>query len=173
VQCNTDSSQLSLWQGPDRYVFSLEPKSAGSRPCRWYRKRSEEIGTLRCSLSSSIGLVVGSERNVSCIFGADNAPGEAYEGRLTKIGLDLGFATGGRTIWAAFANTNRYEGMLSGRYVGATAEASVAVGLGANVLVGGSNGSVALQPLSVQEQTGFDIAAGVGELTLHLAGPPH
>jgi hypothetical protein len=132
-----------------------------------------QIGTLRCSLSSSIGMVVGSERNVSCIFRADNAPDEAYEGRLTKIGLDLGFTTGGKIIWAAFANTNRYEGMLSGRYLGATAEASIAVGLGANVLVGGSSGSVALQPLSVQEQTGFDIAAGVGELTLHLAGPPH
>jgi hypothetical protein len=60
-------------------------------------------------------LVVGSERNVSCTFGADNAPDEAYEGRLTKVGLDLGFTTGGRIIWAAFANTNRYEGMLSGR----------------------------------------------------------
>jgi hypothetical protein len=92
---------------------------------------------------------------------------------LTKVGLDLGFTTGGKIIWAAFARTNRYEGMLSGRYFGATAEASIALGLGANVLVGGSNGSVALQPLSVQEQTGFDIAAGVGELTLHLAAPPH
>jgi hypothetical protein len=37
------------------------------------------------------------------------------------------------------------------------------VGPGANVLVGGSRGSVALQPLSVQQQTDFDIAAGVGE----------
>jgi hypothetical protein len=131
-----------------------------------------QIGTLRCSLSSSIGLVVGSERNVSCVFGADNAPDETYEGRLTRIGLDLGFTTGGRIIWSVFATTNRYEGMLSGRYIGATAEASISVGLGANVLVGGSNGSVALQPLSVQGQTGFDIAAGVGELTLRLAGPP-
>ena len=132
-----------------------------------------QIGTLRCSLSSSIGLVVGSERNVSCIFTADNAPDEAYEGRLSRVGVDLGFTTGGRIIWTVFATTNRYEGMLSGRYVGATAEASIAVGLGANVLVGGSNGSVALQPLSVQGQTGFDIAAGVGELTLRLTGPPH
>jgi hypothetical protein len=146
-------------------AFMVPPvKAQGSRV---------QVGTLRCSLSSSIGLVVGSERNVSCIFRADNAPDEAYEGRLTKIGLDLGFTTGGKIIWAAFANTNRYEGMLSGRYLGATAEASIAVGLGANVLIGGSSGSVALQPLSVQEQKGFDIAAGVGELALHLAGPPH
>jgi len=131
-----------------------------------------EVGTLRCSLSSSIGLVVGSQRNVSCIFSSDFAPDEAYEGRMTRVGLDLGFTTGGRIIWSVFATTNRYAGMLSGRYVGATAEASVAVGLGANVLVGGSRRSVALQPVSVQGQTGFNIAAGEGELRLRLAGPP-
>ncbi|MGA8610829.1 MAG: DUF992 domain-containing protein [Xanthobacteraceae bacterium] len=131
-----------------------------------------EVGTLRCSLSSSIGLVVGSQRNVSCIFSSDFAPDEAYEGRMTRIGLDIGVTTGGRIIWSVFATTNRYAGMLSGRYVGATAEASVAVGLGANVLVGGSRRSVALQPVSVQGQTGFNIAAGVGELRLRLAEPP-
>jgi hypothetical protein len=131
-----------------------------------------EVGTLRCSLSSSIGLVVGSQRNVSCIFSSDFAPDEAYEGRMTRIGLDLGVTTGGRIIWTVFATTNRYAGMLSGRYFGATAEASIAVGLGANVLVGGSHRSVALQPLSVQGQTGFNIAAGIGELRLRLAGPP-
>jgi hypothetical protein len=40
-------------------------------------------------------------------------------------------------------------------------------GLGANVLVGGSSQTVALQPLSVQGQIGLDIAAGVGSLDLH------
>jgi hypothetical protein len=131
-----------------------------------------EIGTLRCSLSSGIGLVVGSQRNVSCIFSSDFAPDEAYEGRMTRIGLDLGITSGGRIIWTVFATTNRYAGMLSGRYVGATAEATIAVGLGANILIGGSRRSVALQPISVQGQTGFNIAAGVGELRLRLAEPP-
>ena len=60
-------------------------------------------------------------------------------------------------------------GMLAGTYVGATAEVSIAAGLGANVLVGGSNRSVALQPLSVQGQVGLNIAAGIGALELHLA----
>ena len=70
---------------------------------------------------------------------------------------------------AVFTGTNRYAGMLSGTYVGASAEMSVAAGLGANVLVGGSNRSVALQPLSVQGQVGLNIAAGVSSLELHLA----
>lgn len=126
-----------------------------------------QVGTLNCSLSSSVGLVVTSQRNVNCIFRSDNAPDEAYAGTMTRVGLDVGVTTGGVIIWAVFANTNRYTGMLAGNYVGATAEASIAVGLGANVLVGGSNGSVALQPLSVQGQVGFDLAAGIGELKLH------
>jgi len=68
-----------------------------------------------------------------------------------------------------FTTTNLYTGMLSGTYVGASAEMSVAAGLGANVLVGGSNRAVALQPLSVQGQVGLNIAAGVSQLELHLA----
>jgi hypothetical protein len=66
-----------------------------------------------------------------------------------------------------FAETNRHKGMLTGTYKGASAEMSIAAGLGANVLVGGSNRTVALQPLSVQGQLGLDIAAGVGTLDLH------
>jgi hypothetical protein len=86
---------------------------------------------------------------------------------MTRVGLDVGFTTGGAIIWTVFADTNRYAGMLNGTYAGASAEVSVAAGLGANVLVGGSQRTVALQPVSVQGQTGLDIAAGIGALELH------
>jgi hypothetical protein len=128
-----------------------------------------DVGKLECSLSSGVGMIVGSERNVSCYFRSEGYPPEAYVGTMTRIGLDIGVTGGGAIIWAVFAGTNRYSGMLDGVYVGATAEASVAAGLGANVLVGGSNSSVALQPVSVQGQVGLNIAAGVGKLELHLA----
>jgi hypothetical protein len=131
--------------------------------------RRVQVGTLECSLSASIGLLVGSQKNVNCNFKADNGPPEAYTGTMTRIGLDVGFTGGGAIIWGVFADTNRYTGMLSGTYAGATAEMTIAAGLGANVLVGGSNHTVALQPLSVQGQVGLNIAAGVGALELHLA----
>ena len=56
-----------------------------------------------------------------------------------------------------FADTNRYAGVLAGKYVGATAGVSFAAGLvrrgsRRNVLVDGSHRTVALQPLSVQGQ---------------------
>jgi len=126
-----------------------------------------QVGTLACSLSSSIGLVVASQRNVNCDFTSEGAPTEHYTGTLTRVGLDVGVTTGGAIIWAVFAGTDRYSGMLSGTYAGASAEASIAAGLGANVLVGGSNRTVALQPVSVQGQVGLNVAAGVSSLELH------
>jgi hypothetical protein len=128
-----------------------------------------QVGQLTCSLSSGIGLIVGSQRNVNCNFQPDGGPPEVYTGTMTKIGLDIGVTGGTAIIWAVFAGTNRYAGMLTGTYTGAQAEATIGAGLGANVLIGGSNRSVALQPLSVQGQVGLDIAAGIGSLELHLA----
>ena len=134
------------------------------------QERRVQVGELDCSLSSSIGMVVTSQRNVSCFFHSGNAPQAAYVGTLTRLGLDIGITSGGKMVWTVFVNTDRYGGTLAGSYVGATAEASLALGLGANVLIGGNNDSVALQPLSVQSTTGFNIAAGVSQLNLCLAG---
>jgi Protein of unknown function (DUF992) len=134
------------------------------------QERRIQLGELDCSLSASIGLIVSSQRNVSCYFHSPGAPDTAYVGTLTRVGLDVGVTNGGKMVWTAFVNTDRYNGTLSGSYVGATAEASVALGLGANVLIGGNNDSVALQPVSVQSTTGFNIAAGVSQLNLCVAG---
>jgi hypothetical protein len=128
-----------------------------------------QVGQLSCSVSSGVGMLVGSQRNVNCNFQPDNGPPEAYTGTLTKVGLDVGFTTGSAIIWTVFAGTNRYVGMLAGTYAGAQAEATAGVGVGAKALIGGSNRSVALQPLSVQGQTGLNVAAGIGSLELHLA----
>ena len=130
--------------------------------------RRIQVGTLTCSMSASVGLIVGSQKNVNCVLkGQPGEPEEVYSGTMTTVGLDIGVTTGGVIVWTVFADTNRYAGMLAGTYTGATAEVSVAAGLGANVLVGGSNRTVALQPLSLQGQVGLDIAAGIGQLELH------
>ena len=134
------------------------------------QERRVQVGELDCSLSSSVGMVVTSQRNVSCFFHSGNAPQAAYVGTLTRLGLDIGITSGGKMVWTVFVNTDRYNGTLAGSYVGATAEAALALGLGANVLIGGNNDSVVLQPLSVQSTTGFNIAAGVSQLNLCLAG---
>jgi hypothetical protein len=128
-----------------------------------------QVGTLSCSVSAGIGLVVASQRNVNCNFQPENGPPEAYTGTMTIIGVDVGFTSGSAIVWGVFTDTNRFTGMLTGTYVGATAQATAIAGVGANALVGGSNQSVSLQPLSVQGQVGLNAAGGIGTLELHYA----
>ena len=130
-----------------------------------------QAGTLSCDISAGIGLIIGSRRGVSCLFTpAGPAPQEFYQGAFSKFGLDIGATAGGQMVWAVFAPSGRYtRGALAGSYSGASAEASIAAGLGANVIVGGSNRSFALQPLSVQGQAGLNLAIGVVDLELQAA----
>jgi hypothetical protein len=126
-------------------------------------------GLLTCDVSAGIGLIIGSQKQVSCAFALDR-PGrqEDYDGSITKFGLDLGVTSGGVMVWAVFTRTVAGPGFLAGDYVGASGEATLAAGLGANVLIGGSNRTVTLQPLSVGSQTGLNLAVGVAALHLGL-----
>ena len=129
-----------------------------------------KAGTLTCDISGGIGLIITSHKDVTCMFTPSQpGPREVYVGGINKFGLDLGATAGGEMVWAVYAPTTRRFGALAGNYSGATAEATVGAGLGANVLVGGSNRTIALQPLSVQGQAGLNVAAGVAELTLRPA----
>jgi hypothetical protein len=93
---------------------------------------------------------------------------EDYDGSITKFGLDLGLIGGGVMVWAVFTETVAGPGFLAGDYVGASGEASLGAGVGANVLIGNSNRTVTLQPLSVSAQIGINIAVGVAALHLGL-----
>lgn len=129
-----------------------------------------KVGTLSCDISGGIGLIITSKKDLTCMFTPSQpGPREVYVGSITKFGLDLGATTGGEMVWAVYAPTTRKFGALAGQYGGATAEATVGAGLGANVLVGGSNRTVALQPVSVQGQAGLNVAAGVADLVLRPA----
>ena len=130
-----------------------------------------KVGTLACNLAPTVGFVVGSKQRLSCRYTPDvPAPPEVYVGSLTTAGLDIGVKAGGRMIWAVFAPTSGYvRGALAGHYVGASADVTLGVGLGANALIGGSHRSIALQPLSVEANTGVNLAAGVSELRLRWA----
>jgi Protein of unknown function (DUF992) len=129
-----------------------------------------KVGTLSCDVSGGIGLIITSKKDLTCMFTPSQpGPREVYVGSITKFGLDLGATAGGEMVWAVYAPTTRKFGALAGDYGGPTAEATVGAGLGANVLVGGSDRTVALQPVSVQGQAGLNVAAGVAELRLRPA----
>lgn len=129
-----------------------------------------QVGTLTCDVAGGIGMIIGSSKEVQCLFTPGNpGPREVYVGVINKFGLDIGVTSGGQMVWAVYAPTNTRIAVLAGNYAGGSAEATVVAGLGANVLVGGSDRTVALQPLSVSGQTGLNLAAGVAELQLRPA----
>jgi hypothetical protein len=129
-----------------------------------------KAGTLSCDISAGIGLIIGSQKQLSCIFTPTQpGPREVYVGTISKFGLDVGATAGGQMVWAVYAPTTRRFGALAGSYGGASAEATVGVGAGVNVLVGGSDRTVALQPISVEGQVGLNLAAGVTGLELRPA----
>ena len=126
-------------------------------------------GLLTCDVSAGIGFIIGSKKEMACVF-TPEGPGrrDDYDGTITKYGLDIGLTGGGVMVWAVFTDTLAGPGFLAGDYIGASGEVSVAAGLGANVLLGGSNHTVALQPLSVSGQIGLNLAVGVAALHLGL-----
>lgn len=167
-------SRRSVVQGTSRYVAALAALAA---PALLFATPSlaqsppnyVEAGVLRCDVSAGIGLIVGSTRSLNCTFEPRRGRAERYAGTIQRLGLDIGATTRGVMVWGVLAPSRNVSGALAGRYVGASAGASAGVGLGANALVGGSNNTVALQPVSVQAQLGVNIAAGVAELTLERA----
>jgi Protein of unknown function (DUF992) len=126
-----------------------------------------QVGILECRGAASIGFVVGSVTNLGCVLRADGMPEDRYVATIRKVGLDLGITQETALAWGVYAPVARLgPGDLAGDYVGAQGSASVGVGLGGNVLVGGSANSIALQPLSVQGQVGLNVAAGLESLEL-------
>src|SRR6267142_4207871 len=126
-----------------------------------------QVGVLTCNVASGFGFIFGSSKAVNCTFAPGGGPPQHYAGAITKFGVDIGYVQAAVIVWAVLApTTNPGPGSLAGTYVGATASATVGVGVGANVLVGGSGSSISLQPISIEGNTGLNVAAGVAALTL-------
>jgi hypothetical protein len=129
-----------------------------------------DVGVLTCQVEGGSGFIFGSSKNLTCEFEMASGKVESYSGQINKFGLDIGFTNATTISWGVLApNTTLGDDTLAGNYVGASAEASAGVGGGANVLIGGSQESISLQPLSVQGQTGLNAALGVAELILNPA----
>lgn len=131
------------------------------------------VGRLICSADVRVGLVLGSTQSLRCVFHKVRpARRYIYEGRINRVGLDLGITQGGILSWAVLAKNSRIgPGTMRGTYVGASGNVAFGPGLGANVLIGGSRRSVVLQPLSVELNVGINLAVGVTRLTLGPRGP--
>ena len=130
------------------------------------------VGTLECHESSGAGLIFSSSRNLNCTFSGveKGAKPVRYKGTINRYGLDIGFQENAVILWSVIATSDKFTpGDLAGKYGGVTAQAGFAVGLGANVLFGGTNNGFALQPLSIQGFNGLNLAAGLADVELRPA----
>src|SRR5882762_2340546 len=129
-------------------------------------------GILQCQGGQNVGFVVGSVTSLECMFQSEGRRPEPYVATIHRLGLDLGVTQLTRLSWAVNAPTNRVgRGDLSGNYGGVGANASVGVGFGGNFLVGGPQNAYALQPISVQGQTGLNVTAGIADIELQPYRP--
>ena len=128
---------------------------------------SVTAGLLNCNVGSGWGWVLGSSRNLSCVYSPTGGVPQRYVGQIKKFGVDIGYLSSAVMEWAVVAPTaNLSPGELSGDYLGATGSASIGFGVGANVLFGGFNRSLALQPVSIEGNQGLDVAGGIGAVSL-------
>jgi hypothetical protein len=136
--------------------FGAQPRAAGV-----------QAGVITCNVSSGWGFIIGSSRDLKCVYSPASRPPEHYNGKISKFGVDIGYQQSAVIVWAVVAPTADLKpGSLAGDYAGVTGGASVGVGAGANVLVGGSNNSIALQPVSIEGSTGLNVAAGIAAISL-------
>lgn len=130
------------------------------------------VGLLTCQVDGAVGRILGSRRELSCVFQDINGINlERYAGEIVRIGLDLGSTQYSDIAWGVFALATPYApGALQGTYAGVSASVSLGPGLGANVLVGGLEQSFALQPVSVETSRGVNLAVGVSKLEMISVG---
>lgn len=134
------------------------PQSAG--------RSGVNVGSLNCGVAGGVGFVFGSSRTLNCLFTRTDGIGERYEGTIRRFGVDIGFTRESTIVWMVFAPGSIAPGALAGEYAGATAQGTVGVGVGANVLLGGSSNQFTLQPVSVEGSVGLNAAAGVAAVSL-------
>ena len=129
-----------------------------------------KFGVLKCHVAGGVGFIITSSKALNCVFDASNGTKERYVGTIRRFGVDIGITGPGELGWVVLApEKGRKAGALAGDYAGVGAEITVVGGVGANALLGGFERSISLQPLSLQVQTGGDLAAGVTSMNLEPA----
>jgi hypothetical protein len=138
-------------------------------PAAHSQQQGANVGSLSCNVAGGVGFIFGSSKEINCLFSRSDGKAERYVGSINKYGIDIGFTKEAHMVWLVFAPGTVAPGTLAGSYGGATASATVVGGVGANILLGGSNKQITLQPVSVEGSVGLNIAAGVAGVELKHA----
>ena len=146
---------------------SLAAPAAAQGPPPW-----AQVGTLSCKVDPNIGFIIVGHQPMQCLFTPTpttppQGPSQAYDGAINTAGLNIGVSAGSTLTWIVFAPTTGVPaGALAGEYVGVSGNIGLGIGVGANVLLGGSGRTFALQPLSVQGSIAMNVVLGVSSVKL-------
>ncbi len=146
---------------------ALSIPAAAQTPQSW-----TQVGGLACKVSPNIGFIIVGHQPMQCVYTPNpttppQGPPQTYEGAINTVGLNVGVSAGSVFGWAVFAPTTGVPaGALAGEYVGVSGNIGLGLGAGANVLIGGSARTFALQPLSVQGSVAVNVVLGVSSLKL-------
>jgi hypothetical protein len=159
--------QRSIWAVVGAAMLVFGAAKYGQTHAQAQAKSGVNAGSLTCNVAGGMGFVFGSSKELDCLFARSDGIAESYRGSINKYGVDIGFTKEAHVVWLVFAPGAVASGAFAGNYAGATAAVAAGLGLGANVLVGGSNKQITLQPVSVEGSVGLNVAAGVAEVQLN------
>ena len=129
-----------------------------------------QLGMLKCDTSIGIGEILVRKQTMTCVFTHSDGKSENYTGTVHQYGVEIGMVKEGHLAWAVFAvSPASGAGLLAGKYGGVDASVAAGIGLGADVLVGGTGKAFSLQPFAVEGEPGIGIAAGVEQIELKLS----
>lgn len=153
-------------------LFAVAALAGSAVPTLASAQSNAPTGRLSCNVGAGIGLIVTSQRPMDCRFTPRRGPVQRYVGVIRNFGLDLGTIRATSMSWRVYGTYPRAPmNVLAGTYAGATAGASIVRGASGNLLVGGLDNRVTLQPLSLQGSRGVNVAVGVQGFELTPARP--
>lgn len=163
----TTAAAVAFVVGTAAVSYAQSPAAPGTPQASG--RTGANVGSLTCKVAGGMGFIFGSSKDLECLFARTDGVGEKYTGTIKRYGVDIGFTKESQIIWLVFAPGSIAAGALTGGYVGATAQATVGGGVGANVLLGGGSGQITLQPVSVEGSVGLNVAGGLAEVELKYA----
>ncbi len=135
------------------------------------------VGALTCNVSGSTGYIFGSTKDLSCIYLTKDGVAQAYDGKIRKFGIDIGYTKAAHLVWHVYQlggligdATSPNPRLLAGNYGGEQASVAVSSSAGGNWLYGGSNNQIVLQATQLQDSgdAGYNLAYGIAEMGLTL-----
>jgi len=145
---------------------------AGSLSASYAQQPLVPAGLLECRGGPSVGMVVGSQTQFSCLLHRPHRRHvERYVATVNRVGVDLGVTNSWALAWDVFTPTGRVpRGGLTGNYGGAGSSISLGTGAASNAVVGGPGNMVSLQPRPVPGVTGLALAFGFQGMDLRRGG---